>query len=348
MNKFKGILMSVMAVFVAFVSMMVVNAAETTVASGTNTSLDVTREVHNVSNPVTGTFTYEVLYDSGPANGFVSSTKPSDFTITFDGTETISVDHKVSKTTTLDLSALKFTKLGDYKFIIKEKSAASPVPKDSAQMYFYVSVRNVLNTDQTPTGQFIAELASQVKKNDAGNKIDYVFESSLITSHIKITNKVTGDMADVDKYFAYTVTILGNTGDKYKVVGAHSTDGTATVNESTYTVGTTTTIYLKHGQEVTIGKDGNKEQIPVDVDYTISEDKGDYTAKVDGAAGTDVSKTVVETEDATFDTANVTNYVNHLEKANLTGMFLNIFPFIVLFILGFVGIYYIRKTSNDM
>ena len=345
----KKLSLFIMSVFAVFASMMVVNAAETTVASGTVTSLDVTREVHNVSNPVKGTFSYEVLFDEGPANGFVASTKPADFTITFDGTETISADHKVSKSVTLNLSALKFTKLGDYKFIIKEKSATSPYPKDNEEMYFYVSVRNVLNPDQTPTGAFIAELAPKVKKNDTGDKVDCIFRSSLVTSHIKISNKVTGNFADVDKYFAYTVSILGETGDVYKINGAHSTDGSTEVTTSNYTVGTTTTIYLKHGQEVTIGLDGTKEQIPIEVDYTITETVDDgYSAKVDGADGNHVSKSIVETSDDTFDTDNVTAFTNHKEKANLTGMILNIVPFIMLFILGFVGIYYIRRTSEDV
>lgn len=313
------------------------------VISGSAT-LDVERKVNDVTNPVTNTFGYTVEADA--SNPAAVTNLPTSLEVVFNATAPVS--GVATETATLDLSAVNFTALGDYKFKITETSStdSDKYPVDDKTYYMYVSVRNELDANNSPTGTLIPTLVSKAKLNDSGDKVDISYESDAVLTNIQISKTVTGNMSKTDKYFAFTVTIPGTTGDVYKITGAHSTDGSATVNESNYTVGTTTTIYLKHGQTVTIGKDGDINQIPVGASYTIAENADDYTPSVDGTSGANASKTTVAADDSNYSTNNVTNYVNNKEEASLTGLVVTYWPFVVLIALAGLGIYGLKKTAK--
>ena len=384
MKKIKNLLLPVFMVIAGVFGLNSINAATaTTVGANTDTgavkTLTITREVENVSNPVTGTFTYSVTADPNNPTGFDSTTLPSNLVIQFNNVAP-DANQVATQTGTLDLSALRFTKVGDYKFIIEEVSvtnANNNYPKDTTEYYAYVSVRNIVDTNTREiSGNLKATLASQVKEDDAGNKTDSLFESSLETTYITLSKTITGERADDEQYFEFTLSIPGNTGDVYTITGNHSTDGTNTVASSNYTVGTTTKIYLKHGQTVTIGKNGNVKQIPVGTAYNITEvGATDYKTYIDGSttdnkvmtqkttvaepvqptyadpenltAEEQTAKTAYETALATFNTQNKTSYVNNWEKDVLTGLFVNYWPFIILIGLGVIGIITIKKTTKE-
>ena len=384
MKKIKNLLLPVFMVIAGVFGLNSINAATaTTVGANTDTgavkTLTITREVENVSNPVTGTFTYSVTADPNNPTGFDSTTLPSNLVIQFNNVAP-DANQVATQTGTLDLSALRFTKVGDYKFIIEEVSvtnANNNYPKDTTEYYAYVSVRNIVDTNTREiSGNLKATLASQVKEDDSGNKTDSLFESSLETTYITLSKTITGERADDEQYFEFTLSIPGNTGDVYTITGNHSTDGTNTVASSNYTVGTTTKIYLKHGQTVTIGKNGNVKQIPVGTAYNITEvGATDYKTYIDGSttdnkvmtqkttvaepvqptyadpenltAEEQTAKTAYETALATFNTQNKTSYVNNWEKDVLTGLFVNYWPFIILIGLGVIGIITIKKTTKE-
>ena len=384
MKKIKNLLLPLFMAVVGVFGLNSINAATaTTVGANTDTgavkTLTITREVENVSNPVTGTFTYSVTADPNNPTGFDSTTLPSNLVIQFNNVAP-DANQVATQTGTLDLSALRFTKVGDYKFIIEEVSvtnANNNYPKDTTEYYAYVSVRNIVDTNTREiSGNLKATLASQVKEDDSGNKTDSLFESSLETTYITLSKTITGERADDEQYFEFTLSIPGNTGDVYTITGNHSTDGTNTVASSNYTVGTTTKIYLKHGQTVTIGKNGNVKQIPVGTAYNITEvGATDYKTYIDGSttdnkvmtqkttvaepvqptyadpenltAEEQTAKTAYETALATFNTQNKTSYVNNWEKDVLTGLFVNYWPFIILIGLGVIGIITIKKTTKE-
>ena len=373
-TKIKSLLLPLFMVIVGVIGLNIANAAtETTVGANNDTgavkSLTITKKVTNVSNPVTGKFTYSVTADSNNPTGFDSTTLPSNFVIEFNG-DTPDANQVVTKTTTLDLSGLKFTKVGDYKFIIKEVSvtdANKSYPKDETIYYAYVSVRNVVDTTTRElSGNLKATLAAQVKVNDAGGKTDALFQSSLATTYIELSNKITGDRADDAEYFEFTLSIPGTTNDVYTITGAHSTNGTSDVATSNYVVGTTTKIYLKGGQTVTIGKNGNVYQIPVGTDYNITEvGATSYKTYIDGSTTDNQVMTQKTTlaeptvanpssktpeEDAAlaaFDAANKTSYVNNWEQDVLTGLFVNYWPFVLLVGLAVIGIVAVKKSSKE-
>jgi len=311
----------------------------------------ITKEITDVTNPVTASFTYHIEEAAG--NPATVSNLPADVTIAFNGaTPTNGV---VSNTTTLDLSNAKFTKLGDYKFIVTEATTSdrTTYPLDTKQYYVYVSVRNELS-GTTPTGNLIATLVSQAKVNDTGDKEDMQYDASAQQTYIQLSKAVTGNIADSDAYFKFALNIPGTAGDVYVINGAHSTDGSTTVTTSNYTVGTTQYIYLKHGQTVTIGQTtvgtDTVNQIPIGTKYTITEqDATDYETYIDGSSTNSKAtgnKTTVATDAATFNTADVTSFVNNKETPVLTGIFVNIAPFATLIVLAVAGLYIMKKTSK--
>lgn len=322
-------------------------AAETSV-TGTPTSLTITREVNNVTNPVTNTFTYTVEADA--SNPAAVTDLPTGVQVVFNNVSPTS--NKATATGTLDMSGVKFTALGDYKFKVTETASqdGTTYPVDSAKTYYvYVSVRNELDNNNVPTGNLIATLAEQSKLSDTGEKVDIKYNSAAKLTYIQLSKSVTGNMAKTDDYFEFTLTIPGTTGDVYVISGNHSTDGNTTVATSNYTVGTTTKIYLKHGQTVTIGKSGDLGQIKVGSEYTITESntKSYTSTTVDGTSGTTTTKTMVATDNSDFDDDNVTAFINHKEASVLTGVFANVAPFAVLVALAVIGLYAIKKTSNN-
>lgn len=350
MKNVKRVLTFLMVNLLVFMGIPTVFAAPNNVTIATGGTIQIKREVKEVTNPVTATFTYKVEEASNP--GTAATNLPANFTITFNNVAP-NASHVATQTTTLDMSAVKFNKLGDYKFKITEISSSDETeyPKDTKVYYIYVSVRNILDAANEPTDTYEATLAAQGKLNDTGAKRDVVFDSTAIYTYLELSNKLTGNMADIDEYFAYNITIPGKTGAKYKVTGDHSTNGTSDVTTSECNAGVACTIYLKHGQSVQIGVNGTKNQIPVGVKYNITETgAATYETYIDGSTtNTKVmpEKTSVATNATTFNTANKTAYVNHKEENPLTGVFLNILPFVILLTLGFVGVYYIRKSSQE-
>ena len=325
-------------------------SAETGTSAGTVTfssnyqdnQLTIHRDVNNTAENVTNTFTYTVsqVTDGGTdayEDTAVTGTLPTP-TVVFNNVAP-NASNVASSTGTLDMAGLTFTKLGDYAFTVTETATtdSTKYPLDNTVYYIYVQVRNELDANQQPTGNFIATLVEQAKEDDAGNKTDLEYESTVPNQSVTISKTVTGNMADINEYFAFTLTINGISGTTYNVTGAHSTDGSATVSSSTVSAGANT-IYLKHGQTITI------EDLPEGTTYTITETGAtDYETYIDGSTTDNkVSGTKTVTSANTNDN---TAFVNNKVEANLTGIFMNVAPFIVLVALAVVGITLIKKAS---
>ena len=320
------------------------------------TELTITREVEGVTNPVVNTYTYRVsAADTNPAP---VTNLPADFTISFDGSETI-VGNKVSKSVQLDMSGINFTKVGDYDFIIKEISSSKVgiYPIDVTEWYAYVSVRYVTEdhtTGGTPTAVIEATLAPQAKAGNTGAKTDIVFNSSAEFTHISVSEDVTGNLADISEYFPVTIDFVNDDvaeGTQLIILGDHSVDGSTTVSSSTATVtGGSFSFYLKHSQNVTIGLTDTSasglEQLPVGVEYEISTTASGYRIFVDGA--TSAVNDTVTVEKTTVSTAsdNATSFVSNKEADPITGFFVNYWPFMLLIALGATGLYAIKKTAK--
>ena len=343
-------LMLVALVIVMLLSAMsgIVMAASTTIQANTSSAQNLTikKEVTNVTDPVTATFTYKIEADA--SNPAAVTNIPGNFTIVFNNQAPSG--GKVEKTTTLSLAGLTFTELGDYKFKISEISSSDEAkyPHDVTNEYYaYVSVRNVLDANNTPTGAIEATLVSKVKNHDTGNKMDALFTTAPYT-HITVSKAVTGNMALLDEYFRFEVDVKGlPTGTTLTIAGQDASVkyGTGTVTTSTvYTEGQTNYVYLKHGQTVTIGLNGTAEQIPAGTKFEIKEAPNDYETYINGS--TTDNKNTGEKTASNDPTKNVSSYVNNKESNVLTGVFFNILPFIALIVLAFFGFIIIKRTSR--
>ena len=247
----------------------------------------------------------------------------------------------VSVTTELDMAQLEFTALGDYKFSVRETASSDSVnyPVDSEDEYFfYVSVRNRLDENNHPTGEYIASLSSQTKNHDVGEKEDAIFQSNANRSHIQVTNKVTGNLANENDYFKYRIEIDdAPIGDEYTISGQDDVvyyNGESIMTSERIMVGRENYIYLKHNQVAVIGSNGEYDELPIGVHYRLIEvDDNGYAQYVDGVAG-DTSILKVVTEDVSNEDNNV-NFVNHKEGDILTGIVMNVLPY--LLVIGVVG-----------
>ena len=146
-------------------------------------------------------------------------------------------------------------------------------------------------------------------------------------------------MADMNKYFSFSLDINGLSGDNYTINGEHSVDGNTTVSSSIYTVGTTTTIYLKHGQSINIS------DIPEGTTYTITEEgASDYETYIDGSS-TDNKASGIKTV-SSANTNDNTAFVNNKDEISLTGIILNNTPYIFAVSIAVLGIFIIKKSAN--
>lgn len=324
--------------------------AETGTTAGTVTfssnvaanQITMTRYVNDTAANVTNTFGYTITADaSNPANGVTNA--PTTASIVFNdvapGNDNVAV-----QTGTIDFAGTTFTKVGDYRFTVAETSSTDSTvyPLDSQTYTIVVQVKNELDANDVPTGNLIATLVSQAEYTVSGtdHKGDIKFESDEPPTSFTISKSVTGDLADKDEYFEFCLLIDGLTGATYTVTGAHSTDGTNTVNSSTYTVDSTDTIYLKHGQTVTISN------VPEGTEYDIEEQGAvNYETYIDGSS-TD-SKSAPTKKVTSANTNDNTSFVNNYEQVTLTGVFINVAPYIIVVAIAVLGIIFIRKTSRN-
>lgn len=320
------------------------------------TTLTITREVEGVTNPVVNTYTYQV--EAAATNPASATPLPANFTIAFDGSETIT-GNKVTKTATLDMSGINFTAVGDYEFIVKEIASSNEgiYPIDHTEWYTYVSVRYVTEdgtTSGTPTATMEATLAPQAKAGNTGSKADIVFNSSAEFTHISVSQDVTGNLADINQYFPVTIDFINGDiadGTELVILGAHSTDGSTTVNTSTATVSNgQITFYLKHSQDVTIGLTDTSasglEQLPIGVEYEVTTTANGYRIYVDGSTSAVNDTATVEKTTVDDPADNATSFTSNKEADPLTGFFVNYWPFMLLLALGVAGLFIIKKTAK--
>ena len=309
-------LMLIIAI-VSIFSITKVNAVQPSSWENNNNSITISREITNVTNPVTNTFTYSITADSNNPVG--ATNVPSPVNIVFDGTESI-INNTVTKTGTINFANMSFEHPGTYNYTIAESitSDASIYPKDTTNTYTAtIFVENVLDANDVPTGNIKATL---LLKQGANKIADYTarFTGSASLSafgNLKLSKTVTGNIADTADYFEYTITING-TSDTYNITGLTSSityEGIAKANPTTITGGTPTKVYLKHGDIATIGVTNNLNAIPTSATYSIVETTtapAGYTASYKINNGSAVSSAAIANESiVTGD--NVVAYTNN-------------------------------------
>lgn len=332
--------------------------AMTSAASGVRftgrTSIPVKHTVTNLSGKVNLQYKFTFTPKEGNPGEVTGINSPvTAAAIDYDATK--------SKTALVDcafnLTGLTFPKVGDYVFEIAEVYSGDPVnfPIDSNRYEAYFHVYNVVDGEGNPTGELRVEMDDWLYsvKDEAKVGLSANFSSESGYSYISLANAVTGAASDTDKYFKYQVSFDGLAdGTKLDVVGQDAEIATGeratipTVRE--YTVGDEPlVVYLKHGQEVTIGQydDGTKSarELPQGVSYEIEKVDADdgYTTKMDGEAVASVEKTVAARD-------NLTSVTNNKEASVNTGAFVNVWPFVAVAVLSLSGVIIMRKVAKSI
>ncbi len=312
-------------------------------ATDSLTSLTITRNVKNVTNPVTNNFDYEIELLSKPSTATITglpNTTETAVTISdlvcFNAKSPNS-DKIATQTGTLNLltineTAVKFDEVGDYRFKITESASDDPTtyPVDATNSYeICISVRNKTNANGNPTGElevkleYVKDLTKGNTLNDATGKLNIYptsgdpetlkFESESVHTYIEISKEVKGNMARRDVYFPFEITLTHTNVKQGDVISVSNkaADGeyyNAEARYSTVTVGegNKITVYAKHGETIVIGQtsDGSN-QLPLGVNYTIVEGK-DSTNEVYETfidTSTEDNKTASKTTVATSDTS---------------------------------------------
>ena len=326
--------------------------ATTATYDGTNNIVTLQRTVSGVSNPVTNTFTYTITNTDKPDGATVTGA-PTSASIAFSN-QAVS-DGSAVKTTTVDFSTADFSKPGDYTWTISETGTgnAANYPIDTADNDYTViiSVRNVLDNNNVPTGAYTGTL---ILKNKSGNKVDTATWTSRASfTYISATATTTGNLAETDQCFAYTLNIPAagsvSAGDTFTI----DNTSTCTGSDTTVTAGTPATIYLKHGDLVTVGQAEGVNELPVGASYTwtkASDTSTGYTNKIDGATASTTTKTAVDVADSAFNTNNKTAFENNKDADPQTGIITNIWFYIILLTIGAFGIFFIlarRKNEEE-
>jgi hypothetical protein len=306
-------------------------------------SINVTKNITNVTSNVDVTFNYLIseVRDENP-EGITGINE--NFSITFNNIEP--QNNIASVTKSLDLSSLTFSKVGDYYLKICEVSSSneSIYPIDNKCFYPLVMVRNEL-INNMPTGNLIATLLSSV--SDGENKTDAVFTTRPM-SYITLNNKVTGDMSDKDEYFKFKITINDNNLENVVIKNQDAIvtyEGEEIITSSTYNSDVDNFIYLKHNQSVTIGNSDNN-QIPSGLSYTIEElDKENYQTYINDSI--DDNKILEVTSLSNNENDNINNFVNNYERITFTGVVADVAPYLILVLIAIILFVLTRKKYDE-
>ena len=318
-----------------------VEAAPVTVGTVTNNTFTITRTITNAKANVTNTFGYSITADGHNPSGVTGV--PTSSSVIFNNTTPIS--GTATATGTINLSGVSFTKNGDYKYVVRENSSSDSTnyPIDTDDFYtIQISVRNNSESD------FSGKTVTITCLNKSGTKLDnanLTFTKDGSFTYISISNTLEGNMANVDEYFKVKVIINGTNGDTYTISGQSYTGAD---KQTTYTVGSDNYIYLKHGETITIGKNGNTSEIPKNITYSFEEmDATDYDTYINNS--TTESKSSPE---LTTSQTNNNTIKNTYEEPTITGVFLKIAPYILIVAVAAILVIYLviknkKEKSNE-
>ncbi|MBO4855140.1 hypothetical protein J5500_01890 [Candidatus Saccharibacteria bacterium] len=329
----------------------------------TGNPVTLTRTVSGVTNNVTNTFGYTITNTSTPTGGSVTNA-PTAASIVFSNTAPSGTPAAATQSTTVDFSAANYSKVGDYEFTIHENSSTDatnyPIDAEHNDYKAVVQVRYYTDGSNVPDNtRYVATIYIKDKNGDKVTSGVATWGSAAARTYIEVEATTTGNMADTNECFAYTINIpAGNgvvAGDHFTIVSNSTCQETSATS---VTAGTPATVYLKHGESLTVGVNNGANELPVGAKYTITKTNAsdDYIEKFDGStASSSGEKTTVAVPtpgdtaaEAAFDANNHTDIENNLQSNPLTGIVTNFWFYLVLLIIGAFGfIIFMRKRQDD-
>lgn len=305
-----------------------------------NDYVTLTRNITNVSNPISDTLSYKIDPEGDYSTKVVNA--PTSASIVFDNV-TPGANNTATSTTNVSFANTTFNAAGDFWFKITETSSSNTsVPVASGEHEVVASVRYAVDpsTGAPDPNNLVVKLIP---------KDTLTWTSAAERTSFKVSAKTTGDMADISHCFAYTLNIPTgngvNTGDTFTATTTGA-DG-CTANPTSITADTNTTIYLKHNSIMTVGKNGTVTQMPIGSSFSVALNQATsgYVASLNGTemeAGTPISITgLVAETDPDFNTKNTANIDQHNDSPVPTGVITNVVIYTAIFGIGAAGLAYI-------
>ena len=316
----------------------------------TGNPITLRRTISGVSNPVTNTFTYTITESSTPSGGSTTNA-PTAASIAFNNATPN--NHEVSASTTVSFASTNYSKVGDYVYTLTESASSDDInyPVDAANNDYKITVQVRYFTDGINVPDNNRYTARIIIENNANTKVgEATWGSSAARTYIQASAITTGNMAELDKCFAYAIDILPTgavaQGDTFTIISNTGCTG----GDATVSAGTPAVVYLKHGESATIGiADRANYQLPVGANYTWTKtDTSDgYTTKMDEFERRTITKIAVVTNAPTFEANNTTKIENNKQSDPLTGIVTNYWFYLMLLIAGFCGLYVINHQSKE-
>lgn len=254
----------------------------------------------------------------------------------------------------VDLDKFAETGVGVYKYSIKEKDFASGtgITKDTNTLDLYVYIAN----DEENGGLKVAytelvdpnggEDSSKIKMDSFTNEYGK-YEDDL--NDLVVYKVLSGDAAVMGDTFDFSVTISGETGEKYYVeFGTYAIPEDSKDDVPEFIPNNQTAIW-DSGVTETV-KLGNNDAFKVySLDKTdtykveeTDDKRTDYTVKIDEQESTDYIATGTLSSDKTIE------FDNHKAFTTPTGIVMNVAPYALLVVIAAAGCFvFLRKRRED-
>lgn len=254
--------------------------------------------------------------------------------------------------------------LGVYKYEVTETGNKDTAGVTYSNEKFYL-VLTVLR-DENSSKHYVAAMHYEDENGKKVNEDNRVtFTNIYDAGTLNVTKKITGNMADMDKKFKFTVVFKAvdkkiksriglrfNGNDATEVETLTEADGVYTVTETSEPSTFTYEFYLGHDDTFTF------TNVPATVSYTINEDKENYT-EAEVVVDEDMNKVTEETGDTAVTTVSGTievaqigkedetitpdidsvTYTNQLGTAVDTGISLDSMPYLMVLALAALGLF---------
>lgn len=336
-------------------------AAETDVVTLTkNISKDVNAYAPNEAYtftvlPYTRTSTDGPLIESGLSGGVFFS-KEGENKVT---TATITSEPKASDisksdvtvgTVNLQIDETIFANAapGIYRYEVKETvpegdAAYDGMDYDGSTKYFDVYVVY----DATEQKNVISNYTFVDESVESG-KDDGVFDNDYTAANKTLTveKTISGNQADPNKDYGFSLTITGEDGEKYYIVKTKNTNQTEVLTD--VTSGDAATFTLKANESVTIyGLSAGDKYVVSETDYASEGYK--TTIKVDNQSlGDNHTITTAAEGSMISDNSDTVVFNNYRNSSTPTGIVMNVAPYALLVVIAAAGCFvFLRKRRED-
>lgn len=283
-------------------------------------------KVNNGTAPAeTFTFSFAgVSYKNGDGETIADATIPAidNVTISFGD-----ISETASKSVPVDIDANDY-ELGVYTYKVTEVAGSTAgVTYSNEELYLVLTILRDENSNQHYVAAMHYESATGTNKSSG-------FTNEYDAGSLSVTKDIKGNMADMDKEFAFTIVFNAPSGKTVNsAITVNKPDGESEYiifpeGETTYTY----TINLGDDDTVTF------TNIPKGVTYTVSEDPENYTSEHTTVADGSIS---ANNDDADLWTNTLTNEVD-------TGIDMDSVPYILLLAVACMGLFVFISKKRMM